>query len=65
MPNIDLNIGGLIGAVVCGAIVGAIVFATVNLTDSGRGPNILIILAVIGGAIAGNFLWGSFVTKRK
>ena len=57
MNNIDLNIGGLIGALVCGGIAAAIVFSTLETTNSGRGPFKLIIFALIGGAFAGNFLW--------
>lgn len=56
MKNINLNAGGLIGALACGAIAAAIVFLTVDMQKDGR-PAKLVILAVIGGAFVGNFLW--------
>lgn len=59
----DLNIGGLIGALACGGVAAAIVFSTHDTADSGRGPYKLIIAALIGGAFAGNFLWG-LVSKK-
>lgn len=65
MKSIDLNIGGVIGALACGGIAGAIVFSTVDATNSGRGPYKLMILAVVGGAFAGNFLWGLVFKKPK
>jgi hypothetical protein len=54
----DLNAGGLIGALVCGGVAGAVVFSTVDLSETNRGPYRLILLALIAGAFAGNFLWG-------
>ncbi|MBX3451217.1 MAG: hypothetical protein KF777_16745 [Planctomycetaceae bacterium] len=63
MNNIDLNLGGLIGALACGGIAAAIVFSTLDTTNSGRGPYKLVIFALIGGALAGNFLWGLVFKK--
>ncbi len=63
MGNIELNIGGLIGALVIGGVTAAIIFATVDTTQSGRAPFKLIIGGVIGGAFAGNFLWAKLVKK--
>jgi hypothetical protein len=65
MKNIDLNIGGLIGALACGGIAAAIVFSTLDTTNRDRGPYKLIIFALIGGALAGNFLWGLIFKKPK
>ncbi len=59
----NLNIGGLIGALVCGGIVGVIVFMTFDPTHTSRRPFKLVILAVIGGAVGGNFLWRKLIQK--
>ena len=56
MKNINLNAVGLIGALVCGGIAAGIVFLTFDIAQSGR-PVRWVILALIGGALAGNFLW--------
>lgn len=58
MKNIDLNVGGLIGALACAGIAGAILFSTMDQPDGGRGPYKLLLFALIGGAFAGNYLWG-------
>jgi hypothetical protein len=63
MSNIDLNIGGLIGALAVGGLAAAVIFTSVDLTHSGRGPYKLIIFALIGGALAGNFLWQKLFKK--
>lgn len=63
MKNIDLNVGGVIGALACGGIAAVVVFSTFDAMNSGGGPYKLVILALIGGAFAGNFLWG-LVFKR-
>ncbi|HTN77942.1 MAG TPA: hypothetical protein VL096_21975 [Pirellulaceae bacterium] len=65
MSNFDLNIGGLLGAVICGVLVGVVLFAVAGVNGEGRGPYRLIIGAVIGGAIAGNFLWGLAFKKAE
>ena len=65
MKNIDLNAGGVIGGVVVAGIAAAILFAVMDTSQSGRGPYRLIMLALIGGAILGNFLWGIFFKKSK
>lgn len=61
--NITLNPGGVIGALACGGIAGAIVFSTLDPTNSGNGPYAGIIFALVAGAFAGNFLWGSIFSK--
>lgn len=63
MKNVDLNPGGFIGALVCGGIAAAITFSNFDVNTAGRGTYRLPILAVIGGAFAGNFLWGVIVKK--
>ena len=63
MKNIDLNVGGIIGAIAAGIIVAVVVFSTAGVDDPDRGQSRLIILGLIGGAFAGNFLW-SLVFKK-
>lgn len=65
MKNIDLNAGGLIGALACGGITAAVVFATVNPANAGRASAKFIIVALVGGAFAGNFLWGLVFKKSE
>lgn len=62
MENINLNIGGLIGALGCGGLAAVVVFTTMDAANSRLGPKI-IIGAVIVGAIAGNFIWGAIFKK--
>jgi hypothetical protein len=57
MPNINLNLGGLFGALVVGAAVAAILY----LADAP--PRLIakvVVFGFIGGALAGNFLWAYF-----
>jgi hypothetical protein len=59
MPRIDLNVGGIFGALVGGGAVAAILY----LADAP--PRLMakvVIFGFIGGALAGNFLWGYFFT---
>ena len=63
MENINLNIGGLIGAIVCGGIAAAIVFSIVDLNNGKRPQYKLITLGLIGGAFSGNYLWGRIFKK--
>ncbi len=65
MKNIDLNAGGVIGGVIAAGIAAAIIFAVMDVAGRGKGPYRLIMLALIGGAILGNFLWGRFFKKSK
>jgi phosphate/sulfate permease len=65
MENIDLNPGGLIGALVCAGVYAAIVFSSVDIAESGSRPIKLIIVPLIGGAFAGNFLWRLVFKKPK
>ena len=65
MKNIDLNAGGVIGALLAGALVGVIAFSTMEDSDNQRGASKLLIAGVIGGAFAGKYLWGlAFKTKE-
>ena len=43
----------------------AIVLSSVDIATSGPRPIKLIILPLIGGAFAGNFLWGLVFKKPK
>jgi len=57
VENFNINPGGIIGALVCGGIAGAFLFLNADAASSRRGPGRLVVLAVIGGAVAGNYLW--------
>ena len=64
MSNMNLNAGGVIGALLAGGIAAAVIFTQFDVSESSRrGPAKLIILAVAGGAAAGNFLWARFFSK--
>jgi hypothetical protein len=62
VSNINLNAGGVLGALLFGAAVGLIVFGT---DRSGAHPTRyrLVIGGVIAGAFAGNYLWGLLFKK--
>ncbi|QDT64420.1 hypothetical protein [Calycomorphotria hydatis] len=62
MNNVNLNIGGLIGAFVLGGIAVAIAFSVVD-KSSGRGVYRLPLFGLVIGAFAGNFLWSYFFGK--
>ncbi len=53
MPNVNLNVGGVIGGV-----LGALAAFAMPL-----GTGIVAILAIVGGALAGNYLWARIVRK--
>jgi hypothetical protein len=57
VKNIDLNLGGVIGALACGGIAAALVLPNIDPRNTGRGPYQLVVLALVGGAFAGNLLW--------
>lgn len=63
MRNIELNIGGLIGALVLGGIAGAIGFTAFDTAS--RRPAQVLILGVVVGAVAGNFVWGLVFKKSE
>lgn len=68
MKNINLNPGGLIGAVLCGGVAVAVIFgmteaSEINEGRGGRGVGKLVIIAVVAGAFAGNFLWSAIFPK--
>lgn len=65
MKNVELNPGGLIGALVCGGIAAAVIFSRIDVNTAGRGAYKMPILALIGGAFAGNFLWGLIFKKNR
>ena len=64
MKNINLNLGGLIGALICGGIVAIVVFSDIDQANK-NGSTRMIIPALLGGAFAGNYLWEWAVKKRK
>jgi hypothetical protein len=65
MKNIDLNPGGLIGALACLGTYVAIVFSFVDITKTGSSPIKLMVVPLVGGAFAGNFLWGLVFKKPR
>ncbi|HET6882181.1 MAG TPA: hypothetical protein VFI31_18600 [Pirellulales bacterium] len=67
MKNINLNPGGLIGAIVCGGIAASFLylrFSSGPPPESGFPLKLFFLGPVIGGAFAGNFLW-DLVKKPK
>lgn len=57
MKNIDLNLGGLLGGVMCfiGSVALSMLLVTSNENASEYGE--FVVLAVIAGAFTGNYLW--------
>jgi predicted lipid-binding transport protein (Tim44 family) len=62
MKNIELNAGGLIGALASGAAAGAFLFWKYS-EEMDRAPTRMVIGALIAGAFAGNFLWQQLFTR--
>jgi hypothetical protein len=63
--NINLNAGGVIGALTGGAIGVAIVLALTQGDVNKAGPfNMIMIGGLIAGAFAGNFIWANLFGKR-
>jgi hypothetical protein len=62
--NFNLNLGGLIGALVGGALLAGVIFLAVQPQEFGRLLARLIILGVIGGAAVGNFGWAAVFSKK-
>jgi hypothetical protein len=61
VKNIDLNPGGLVGAIASGGITALVAY---SYFDPGAdAPARLFVYSVIGGAFAGNFLW-SLVSRQ-
>lgn len=63
MKNIELNAGGVIGALTCGLAVGAFIFWKFAGENMGRTQSKFLIGAFIAGAFAGNFLWQCIFKK--
>ena len=64
--NVDLNIGGFIGAVFGVALGGLIFYLSYDSADTtSRGQYRLVIYLLIGCALAGNFLWGKIFPKAE
>jgi hypothetical protein len=55
VKNIKLNFGGWVGALGCGVVAAAIVFSNIKALG---GASKIVLLAIVGGAFAGNYLWG-------
>jgi len=64
MKNMNLNPGGLIGALIGGGIVAYFVFRNIDINTAGRGSYRAPMFGLIGGAFAGNFVWGKLFKKR-
>jgi hypothetical protein len=43
----------------------AVIFTQFDVSESGRDAGKLILLAIVGGEAAGNFLWARFAGKRE
>ena len=65
MSNIDLNPGGLIGALLAGAVAGVLIYSNNDPEGAMRRPARLIVFAIVGGAFAGNYLWGMLFGKEE
>ena len=67
MKNMDLNVGGFLGALAGVGLAAATYFLWLAPDDgqyhSTRGPAKLSVLAVVGGAAAGNFLWSKLFSR--
>ena len=65
MKDMHLNVGGIIGGFVGLGAALAIVFMLRPKEEVGKGFGKLCIFGIIGGAVAGNFLWGLAFRKRE
>jgi hypothetical protein len=64
--NVDLNAGGLLGALVGGALGFGVAYVLADGDAAQMGPKIKIgIGALIAGAIGGNLLWAAVFGTRK
>jgi len=63
MKNIDLNAGGIIGAILAAIIGGALIFTNVDPSDPGPSAK-LFIVGIIAGAVGGTFIWGLVFPKN-
>lgn len=61
--NISLNAGGIVGALLSGAVMFAFLWRELA-SDEGSGASRAVIMAVIGGAFAGNKIWGKIFERR-
>ncbi|MCS7014628.1 MAG: hypothetical protein RMI91_14595 [Gemmatales bacterium] len=64
MKNIVLNPGGILGALALGGLAAVFVFMNIEKRD-GNPRTKIIVLAIIGGAFAGNFLWDLLFKKHE
>lgn len=61
--DLKLNLGGVLGALAGGGICGTLLVMMTDGDTSSRFLARLSILAVVVGAVAGNFLWNRLFTK--
>ena len=61
VKDFNINAGGFGGAIVCGIVALAVVLNEFSVDEAGGGPIKLVVFAVIGGAIGGNWLWKRFI----
>lgn len=64
MKNVNLNLGGLIGALIGGGLVAYFAFRNIDINTAGRGVYRAPIIGLVGGAFAGNFLWKKLISGR-
>jgi hypothetical protein len=62
MKNIELNMGGLVGAAILGGIAGLLFY---GLGVSVKNPAKALVFAIIAGAVAGTFIWGKLFPKKQ
>jgi hypothetical protein len=60
MPNINLNAGGIVGALVCGGALAGLLFLVFGADERlPKGIAMALVFGVVVGGLAGNFLWSS------
>jgi hypothetical protein len=64
MNNINLNLGGIIGAVLMLVAVGIILVLTSNVDNIGGRVGGFGVPALFLGAFGGNYLWDRFFSKK-
>lgn len=64
MANMNLNVGGILGALAGVGIAVWLAFFS-GYMDDARRPGRMIGFLALGGGIAGNFIWGLAFPKRE
>jgi hypothetical protein len=57
VKNMNLNVGGVLGGLICGGLAGAFLFFAGDANTRLRNPARAVVLAVIVGGAGGNALW--------